>query len=181
MDYMQNYIPHPVLNNVPLFLSFDFCRAIKNSRNLFLDHDMCSSAGVISSEYLTKKHLYPSNFDKMNVLRAVQIFSSTVTSSLQFLKETEDSSFQEVEPTIIFMETMYKFFQIHNVSNRTQYIRSFDSNIAPYVDISDERLSWLHATFTNYIDDIQSSSSNVDMRGLSDRLVLMQWRQHFLM
>jgi hypothetical protein len=134
--------------------------------------------------YLTKKHLYPSNFDKMNVLRAVQIFSSTVTSSLQFLKETEDSSFQEVEPTIIFMETMYKFFQIHNVSNRTQYIRSFDSNIAPYVDISDERLSWLHATFTNYIDDIQSSSSNVDMRGLSketDRLVLMQWRQHFLM
>jgi hypothetical protein len=49
---MQNYIPHPVLDNVPLFLNFDFCHAIKNSRNLFLDHDMCSSAGVISSEYL---------------------------------------------------------------------------------------------------------------------------------
>jgi hypothetical protein len=63
---------------------------------------------------------------------------------------------------------MYKFFQIHNVSNRTQYIRSFDSNITPYVDISDERLSWLNATVTNYIYDIQSSSSNVDMHGLSN-------------
>jgi hypothetical protein len=40
---LQNYIPHPVLNHIPLFLSFDFCHAIKNSRNLFLDHDMCTS------------------------------------------------------------------------------------------------------------------------------------------
>jgi hypothetical protein len=135
---LQNYIPHPVLNYIPLFLSFDYCHAIKNSRNLFLDHNMCTSDGVISSSYkkklyhlqkgmpikpvryLTKKHLYPNNFEKMNVLRAVQIFSTTVTASIKFLKEAGDQDFQEVGPTITFMENMYKFFQIHNVSSKTQ-------------------------------------------------------------
>jgi hypothetical protein len=51
------------------------------------------------------------------------------------------------------MKNMYKFFQIHNASNKTQYIRSLDSNITPYVDISDERLFWLHVTFPNYVDE----------------------------
>jgi hypothetical protein len=60
---------------------------------------------------------------------------------------------------------MYKFFQIHNVSSKTQYIRSLDSNIASYVDIS-ERLFWLHVTFPNYVDEIQNSSNNAGMRGL---------------
>jgi hypothetical protein len=177
---LQNYIPHPVLNHTPLFLSFDFCHAIKNSRKLFLDHDMCTSDGVISSSYLkklyhfqkgmpikpvrylTKKHLYVLRM----YLRAVQIFSTTVTASIQFLKEAGDQDFQKVGPTITFMENMYKFFQIHNVSSKTQYIRSLDSNIASYVDIS-ERLFWLHVTFPNYVDEIQNSSNNAGMRGLS--------------
>jgi hypothetical protein len=52
----KNCIDHPLLPNMPLFLSFDFCHAIKNARSLFLDHDMCSSEGVISSSYLKKLH-----------------------------------------------------------------------------------------------------------------------------
>jgi hypothetical protein len=119
-------------------------------------------------KYLTKKHLYPTNFEKMNVLRAVQIFSPSVTSMLKFLKEAGEPRFRDVDSTISYMENMYNFFQVHNVSSRSQYIRSLDSSIAPYIHVSDERLSWLNVTFQNYIDDIQTNSVNGGMRGLTN-------------
>jgi hypothetical protein len=34
------------------FFSFDYCHAVKNARNLFLDHDLASSEGMISASYL---------------------------------------------------------------------------------------------------------------------------------
>jgi hypothetical protein len=103
----------------------------------------------------------------MNVLRAVQIFSPCVTSVLKFLKEAGEPRFRDVDSTISYMENMYNFFQVHNVSSRSQYIRSLDSSIAPYIHVSDERLSWLNVTFQNYIDDIQTNSANAEMRGLT--------------
>jgi hypothetical protein len=45
-------IPHHFLAPTPLFLSIDFCHALKNARNLFLDREMNSSVGIISSDYL---------------------------------------------------------------------------------------------------------------------------------
>ena len=82
---LKNCIEHPFLP-IPAFLYFDYCHALKNARNLFLDHDMNLSAGIISStylkrlyglqkgwsvkavRYLTKKHLYPTNFDKIHIV-----------------------------------------------------------------------------------------------------------------
>jgi hypothetical protein len=49
-------IEHPVTPNIPLFFSFDYCHAIKNARNIFLNHDMQAVEGVISSAHL--KDLY---------------------------------------------------------------------------------------------------------------------------
>lgn len=182
---LKNSINHPILEHIPLFLSFDFCHALKNARNLFLDHDMYSSQGKISScylkllydlqkgmpvkpvRYLTKKHLFPSNFEKMNVLRAIQVFSPTVTSSLKFLKAAGDDRFVDADASIFYMENMYHFFQVHNVSSRDHYLRSLDSSIAPYVHISDERLDWLNVTFPKYIDDIQKTSVDVGFKGLT--------------
>ncbi|KAJ3651935.1 hypothetical protein Zmor_017939 [Zophobas morio] len=103
----------------------------------------------------------------MNVLRAIQIFSPSVTASLKFLKEAGDPRFCNVDATISYLENMYKFFQIHNVSSRTYYIRSRDSTVAPYADVSDQRLEWLNVTLPNYIDDVQSNSSRDRLSGLS--------------
>jgi hypothetical protein len=33
----KNCNDHPILQQLPLFLSFDFCHALKNARSLFLD------------------------------------------------------------------------------------------------------------------------------------------------
>lgn len=42
--------------------------------------------------------------------------------------------------TVKFMENMYTFFKIHDVSDRTQYIKQLDLKSAPYMNINDERL-----------------------------------------
>ena len=73
----------------------------------------------------------------------------------------------EVNSTVLYMENMYKFFQLHNVSNRRHYIHSLNSSIAPYMDVSDERLQWLNETFASYIDDIQENIRTVCLKGFT--------------
>jgi hypothetical protein len=98
-------IEQPATPNIPLFYCFDYCHAIKNARNMFLEHDMQAAEGVISSahlkslyqlqrnlsiqpvRFLNKKPLYPSDFVKMNVKRPVQLFSPPVTAALEYLKK----------------------------------------------------------------------------------------------
>jgi hypothetical protein len=75
-------------------------------------HELQKDMPVKPVRYLTKKHLFPSSFEKMNVLRAIQIFAPTVTASLKFLQEAVDSRFLEVSSTISYMENMYHFFQV---------------------------------------------------------------------
>lgn len=71
-----------------LFLSYDYRHIIKNIRSQFLSRDF-GKAGEVSAPYLKKlyemqkswlvkpvrhfsrKHVYPNNIEKMNVLRAV--------------------------------------------------------------------------------------------------------------
>jgi hypothetical protein len=137
-------------------MSFDYCHAIKNARNIFLNHDMADSNGIISSTYLkniynlqkdmiikpvkflTRKHIKPNTFEKMNVLRAIQIFSPVITNLL-----------------IYFMQMMYRFFKIHDASDRQQHIHQLDPDSAPYKQITDERLNWLKTDFPKYIQDLQ--------------------------
>ncbi|RZC42541.1 hypothetical protein BDFB_014446 [Asbolus verrucosus] len=88
-------------------------------------------------KFLTKKDLYPSNFDKINVLRGVQIFSPPVTSALKYLTVSKVEGFENCSAIVIYMKNMYKFFQLHDVSNKTHHIHSLDINVAPYVEISD--------------------------------------------
>jgi hypothetical protein len=120
-------IEHPVTPNIPLFFSFDYCHAIKNARNIFLNHDMQAAEGVISSahlkdlyrlqrnltinpvRFLTKKHLNPGNFEKMNVRRAVQLFLPPVTAALEYLRKysTSQDDFSTSKATSTYMEMMY--------------------------------------------------------------------------
>jgi hypothetical protein len=128
---------------------------------LFLDHDMASSDGQ-------------SNFEKIKVYLAVQIFSPRVTASLVYLADhggEELAHFKDCTATVKYMETIYKFFQLHDVSNKTQHIHQRDANTAPYNNINDARLSWLNGEFIQYINDIQSSSENLGIKGLSKETV----------
>lgn len=132
-----------------------------------MDYDKHSCDGLISSsfikilyglqkikpvKFLSKKHIYPSNFGKMIARRAVVVFSPQVTAVIKYLDQ------QNSEATVKFMEVMYTFFKIHDVSDRTQYIKQLDVKTAPYMNFNDERLKWMSEGLPEYIDSIQNLS-----------------------
>ncbi|KAH7949974.1 hypothetical protein HPB49_017844 [Dermacentor silvarum] len=97
-------IEHPCDPERPLFLSFDPCHVLKNVRSQFLAHDIGPKGEISPSHlkavyelqkdltvrpvrYLSRKHVYPNNIEKMNVGRAVQVLSPAVTAALEHLKE----------------------------------------------------------------------------------------------
>jgi hypothetical protein len=145
-------VSHPVDPEFPLFCSFDYCHVVKNARNIFLDHDMSSSTGVITADYLKKlytmqkswlikpvpflarRHLYPNTFEKMNVLRAVQIFSSGIIAALKYLRKYDSTGFANAQATIEYLEFMHDFFKLHDVSDRTQHFKQLDPKCAPYTE-----------------------------------------------
>ncbi|EFA11970.1 Transposable element P transposase-like Protein [Tribolium castaneum] len=185
---LENMVVHPFDPALRLLLSFDYCHLVKNCRNLFLDHDMASRDGVITADYLkellevqqnliikpvrflTKKHMYPSNLEKMKIYLAIQIFFPSVTASIQYLADhggQEYPHFKDSKATVTYMENIFKFFKIHDVSNRVQHIHQRDVNSAPYTSENDVRLHWLKEEFPQYIKDIQSCSAEKRLKGLS--------------
>lgn len=182
---LQCEIPHPcdtsTIDARRLFLSFDPNHIIKNLRNQFLERRMWEKHGEISSSYvrklyhlqkkevikpvrfLTSKHINPSNFEKMNVQRAVQLFSPEVSASIDFLRINSTAhanahEFKYASATVRYLEVCYKWWQIHNVSNRTHFIQIQDQNKMHFFDVSDERLCWLEVEYPAYLEEIGQES-----------------------
>ncbi|KAK8757383.1 hypothetical protein V5799_004987 [Amblyomma americanum] len=135
---------HPLDSGRELFLSLDYCHIMKNIRSQFLEvkrlfrrngkfnlPDFLRLLYKIQEKQdafklvrcLTKKHLWPTNLEKMNVNRAVQIFSPQVTTVLRFLQQHGQSigapSFGDCLPTVEFMELVRKWFVLHNIKSTT--------------------------------------------------------------
>ncbi|XP_067120216.1 uncharacterized protein [Centruroides vittatus] len=104
---------------------------------------------------LTFKHVYPTNFDKMKVKRAVDICSQNVIAALKFLQKHghrfENLNFVEAEGTIEYLEIMQKWFAIHNISNTQHHIHSRNATVMQFVSANDERLNWLDGEFLGYL------------------------------
>ncbi|KAH7932918.1 hypothetical protein HPB49_004897 [Dermacentor silvarum] len=171
--------PHPADSSNSIFLSFDQSHIIKNIRSQFLAKDI-GGTKEISSKYikmlykmqrnstvkpirfLTRKHLYPSNIDKMNVRSAVQLFGVAVTAALKYLKDqaghTCDLEFASAGPTIKFMEAMQKWFTLMDVSNCQQHIHCNNEDTRHVTDVEDSRLNWLGDVFLSYIDTLKNAS-----------------------
>ncbi|XP_077492721.1 uncharacterized protein LOC144103890 [Amblyomma americanum] len=167
---------HPEDPTRKLFLAFDQCHIIKNVRSQFLARDLGKDGEVSSSHlkelyrmqqdsivkpvrFLTRKHVFPSNIEKMNVSRAVQVFSPPVTAALKLLQEqaghTCDMSFAAVGPTIKFMDIMHRWFLLMDVSNCAQHIQQKLPDSRQYDSSGDSRLSWLMTSFQSYLQNMQ--------------------------
>lgn len=169
-------VEHPCDKNRLLFLSFDPCHILKNVRSQFLAHDI-GPDGEISSRhikklyelqkkmiikpvrYLSRKHVFPNNIEKMNVARAVQVLSPDVTAALEYLKDQAghccDTSFAAAGPSITFMKNFYRWFILHDTSNTTQHIHQRFPDVRHFDDIDDSRLEWLEASFPMYIEELR--------------------------
>ncbi|KAH7958824.1 hypothetical protein HPB49_005567 [Dermacentor silvarum] len=81
----------------PLFLSFDPCHVLKNVRCQFLTpklgpkgeisspclkyvYELQKNLSVKPVRYLSRKHLYPNNIEKMHVVKAIQVLSPPATA-----------------------------------------------------------------------------------------------------
>ncbi|KAH7944684.1 hypothetical protein HPB51_028602 [Rhipicephalus microplus] len=180
---IQPVVEHPLDAGRPLFLSFDYCHIIKNIRSQFLDakkifrnqeklilpdflrllHKTQESQGAFKLvRCLTEKHLSPSNFEKMNVRRAVDIFSVQVTSVLRFLQQHGHrlgaNGFQNCLPTLEFMEVVQKWFALHNIKSTTLHWTSRDALRMPFYSADDERLLWLETECLQYFAQWKEST-----------------------
>lgn len=142
---LKHYVSHPTDKDRKHFVAFDQCHLSKNIWSQFLSRDI-GKDGEITSQYLkdlykmqqhsivkpvrflTRKHVYPTSMEKMNVRRAVEVVSPPVTAAMKLLKEqaghTCDASFAHNGATILFMDTMYRWFSLMDVSNCTQHVHS---------------------------------------------------------
>ncbi|XP_040076067.1 uncharacterized protein LOC120848163 [Ixodes scapularis] len=174
-------IEHPCDPQRLLFLSFDYCHVVKNLRSQFLARSIGKDGKVSSSHlkklyelqkkwlvkpvrFLSRKHVYPNNIEKMNVRRAVEVLSPDVTSALSYMKNQaghcSDASFASAGPSIQFMENVYRWFTLHDTSNKTQHIHQNFPDTRHYDDPEDSRLEWLETTFPLYLEDLKNGASH---------------------
>ncbi|KAK8780086.1 hypothetical protein V5799_018573 [Amblyomma americanum] len=100
--------PHPSDESRRIFLAFDQSHIITNVRSQFLEKDMGGNKQITATplkklykmqrgstvkpvRFLMRRHLYPSNIEKMSVKTAVQIFSPPVTAALEYMKSQAGS------------------------------------------------------------------------------------------
>ncbi|KAH7984636.1 hypothetical protein HPB52_023306 [Rhipicephalus sanguineus] len=92
----------------------------------------------------------------------MQVVSPPVTAVLKLLKEqaghTCDASFAHVGLTVVFMDTMYRWFTLMDVSNCTQHVHQNNPDYKQYESEDDERLGWLEASFLDYLAEIKRHS-----------------------
>lgn len=171
--------PHPADSSKPLFLAFDQSHIVKNIRSQFLAKDLGGDQEVSSKylkrlykmqqcstvkpvRFLSHKHLYPSNIEKMDVRSAVQLFCAAVTAALSFLKDqaghTCDIEFSTAGPTIHFMKMIQKWFTLMDVSNCQKHIHLNNPDARQFTTVDDERLEWLELVFLTYIEDLKDES-----------------------
>lgn len=171
-------IEHPCDCDRLLFLSFDPCHVLKNVRSQFLAHDF-GPKGEVSScyikklyelqkdlvvkpvRYLSRKHVYPNNIEKMNVARAIQVLSPDVTAALEHLKDqaghTSSVCFSAAGQTITFMKNIHRWFVLHDTSNTTQHIHKKWPDTRQFDDTEDARLEWLEVALPMYLEELKKS------------------------
>ena len=171
-------ISHPFDENRNLFLSYDQSHIIKNVRSQFLDRTLRIEGREVSGRHvrtlyrlqsnlvfkpvrnLTRKMVYPSNLEKMNVKRAKLLFSESITAALETCASVASEYFpdkESLQATVDFMKIIKKWYDIHDICNTTHAYTSRNYDKLHFFSVSDERLLWLTETFLPYMKKIQES------------------------
>ncbi|KAH8025445.1 hypothetical protein HPB51_018591 [Rhipicephalus microplus] len=199
---MMPVVPHPMDMNRRLFLSFDHCHILKNLRNQMLSTKrvLFNNGHYYSPTYLrkllditekqssfklvrnlTQKHVYPTNFEKLSVKRAVEVFSpqACIRKGVNpFSVSVTHSQILYCLPTIELMEMIFKWFTIHNIRNTTFHVVSRDQNRMPFSSPDDDS-DPVEALFST-IRQLQGSNDQTDARAALSSLqkVLVMGMMH---
>lgn len=135
-------------------------------------YDLQKNEVVKPVRFLTQKHVEPTNFEKMHVGRAVQLFSDDVISALSFLKEypsrhPQAEKFRSAEVTVLFMKMIKKWYAIHNVANRTAHVHMRQPDQMHFFCATDQHLQGLEKEWeeVSKCGDLRSSFANKQIYG----------------
>ena len=161
-----------------LHLSYDFTHLVKNVRNLLFDRDFIIGGKKILValitllynyqknkklklvRYLTRKHVAPTNLERMKVKWAVDIFRPELVAALQLLCEYGIAGFEDAMPLVEFLKIFWRFWEIHDISNTTQYFRQRSPDKMPFYSKDDARLQFLEEFILNWMSDWKNSAIN---------------------
>ena len=107
---------------------------------------------------LTLKHIQPSNLEKQNVQRAIDIFSPELIGAIRSNHDQGVLGFENVEATVTFMEYVMKWWLIMDISYTTQWTRQRLEDKKPFYSAEDECLKWLEEDFLQYLKDWRAHS-----------------------
>ena len=172
-------VPHPVQNEAgdtplifrPLFVSFDYCHVTKNVRNQYVDRAFVINEEKISGEYLmklrtlqqgkllrlvrslTRKYTSPNNLERQKVKYAMDVFRPAIIAAFKTLKENKEPGFEDVQPTIVFLEVFGKWISIHDISSSSEHITQRLPVKKPFYSSNDDRLAWLTNDFIEFLEN----------------------------
>ena len=110
--------------------------------------------------YLTRKHFAPTNLERMKVKWAVDIFRPELVAALQLLCEYGIAGFEDAMPLVEFLKIFWRFWEIHDISNTTQYFRQRSPDKMPFYSKDDARLQFLEEFILNWMSDWKNSAIN---------------------
>ncbi|KAI9555886.1 hypothetical protein GHT06_018403 [Daphnia sinensis] len=70
------------------------------------------SDGLSLCQYLTRKHVDPTNFERMKVAYARDIFRPAMVAALRGMHDLKEVGFQKVEPLVNFLEFFLEILQL---------------------------------------------------------------------
>ena len=172
-------VPHPIQKEAgkpplvfrPLFVSFDSCHGTKNVRNQYVYRTFVINGEEISGKYLrqlktlqegnllcpvrklTRKHTNPNNLERQKVKYAMDVLLPDVIATFKMLAENNEAGFENVQPTIKFLEVFGQLIAIHDVSSTSEHITKRLAVKKPFYSSDDERLLWLTTGFVDFLDN----------------------------
>lgn len=183
-------ITNPYNNSLPIFLLFDPTHNIKNFYNNFQKRrefqycgDQCNLTAKFSdieelyyeeknrplklAPQLSKRHLYPSNLDKLSAKPALSVINEKTVNALNFYSDHIGVNWKS---TALFLSKVLKVWNIMNVKTPSVGKRKRDNTKDPIKSSYDWKLSVLKE-FIDFLDAWQSNGC-----GLSTETFLA-WRQ----
>jgi hypothetical protein len=132
-------VTHPADPSRILFVSYDYTHILKNVRNQLIDRQLkwnetrldfsiikllfvkTIENGLPLCRFLTRRHIDPTNFERMKVCYARDIFRPELVAALRCMSDMYQIGFENVEALTDFLEFFWKWFNYHDVCNLTQH------------------------------------------------------------
>lgn len=167
----------------PMFLSYDPVHILKNVRNQFLGRNLTIDGKSITPKFvtmiynlqqtevarsvrnLTQNNVNPNSMEKQKAKPAIDMFSKSLTGAIRMHAELHTPGFENVEPTVQFMELVHRWYAIHDTCNTTEFAFKRLPDKKPFYSSSDERLYFLEIEFPEMLrkweSEIQTSIQSI--------------------